>query len=112
MALFPVHAATVDPVPPCACWGSGPHLAAQGFELALELLRGLQLLVQIPLQLLLAVFQTVNLLLRLVHLSLQGLQAQVQLQGKRNARGSDRSNTCRVPVQWDGLWKSGFWNRW
>lgn len=47
-----------------------PHLAAQSFELALELLVGLLLLVQVPLQLLLAVFQSVDLLLSLIHLSL------------------------------------------
>lgn len=57
-----------------------PHLAAQGFELALELLVGLLLFIQVSLQLLLTVFQPVNLLLRLVHLPLQGLQTQVQLQ--------------------------------
>lgn len=50
-----------------------PDLTSQRFELALELLVGLLLLVQVSLQLLLAVLQAVNLLLGLIHLPLQGL---------------------------------------
>lgn len=61
---------------------SSPHLASQSFELALELLVGLLLLIQVSLQLLLAVLQSVDLLLCLIHLSLQGLQTQIQLEEK------------------------------
>lgn len=54
-----------------------PQLASQSFELTLELLVGLLLLIEVSLQLLLAVLKSVNLLLGLVHLSLQRLQTQI-----------------------------------
>lgn len=57
-----------------------PDLTSQSFELALELLVGLLLLIQVSLQLLLTVLQSVNLLLSLIHLPFQGLQTQIQLQ--------------------------------
>lgn len=50
-----------------------PDLTSQSFELALELLVGLLLLIQVSLQLLLAVLQSVDLLLGLIHLPFQGL---------------------------------------
>ncbi len=56
-----------------------PHLTAQCFELTLELFVGLLLLLQVSLLFLLVVFQSVDLLLRLIHLPLQSLQTQVQL---------------------------------
>lgn len=58
-----------------------PHLIPQRVQLALKLLAGLYLLVQLPLQLLLSVFQTLDLLLCLVHLSLRRLQSLSQLRG-------------------------------
>lgn len=54
-----------------------PQLASQSFELTLELLVGLLLLIEVSLQLLLAVLKSVYLLLGLVHLSLQCLQTQI-----------------------------------
>lgn len=55
--------------------------------MALQLLVGLLLLVQVPLQLLLAVLQSVDLFLGLVHLTLQGLQAEIQLEGRKINNG-------------------------
>lgn len=60
---------------------SSPHLIPQRVQLALKLLAGLDLLVQLPLQLLLSVFQTLDLLLCLVHLSLRRLQSLSELRG-------------------------------
>lgn len=50
-----------------------PDLTPQSFELTLELLVGLLLIIQVSLQLLLAVLQSVDLLFSLVHLPFQGL---------------------------------------
>lgn len=60
---------------------SSPHLIPQRVQLALKLLAALDLLVQLPLQLLLSVFQTLDLLLCLVHLSLRRLQSLSELRG-------------------------------
>lgn len=56
-----------------------PHLVPQRAQLAVELLVGLHLLVQFPLQLLLGVLQPLDLLFSLVHLPLGRLQPLSQL---------------------------------
>lgn len=71
-----------------------PDFTSQSFELTLELLIGLLLLVQVSLQLLLAVLQSVDLLLSLIHLPLQGLQTQIQLQEGNNTHS--RLNVFKV----------------
>lgn len=77
-----------------------PDLILQNFELLLQLLVGLLLLVQVSLQLLLAVLQSVNLFLSLVHVPLQGLQTQIQLQGETSHTSSRPKHTFT------------YWNYW
>lgn len=60
-----------------------PHLIPQSAQLAVKLLVGLDLLVQFSLQLLFSVFQTLDLLLRLIHLPLRRLQSLSQLQSSQ-----------------------------
>lgn len=67
-------------------FGHSPDLALQAFELVLQLLVGLLLLIQLSLQLLLGVLQSVDLPLRFVHLTFEGLQAQIQLHGNQHHR--------------------------
>lgn len=60
-----------------------PHLVPQCTQLAMKLLVGLNLLVQLSLQLLFRVFQALDLLLRLIHLPLCCLQPLSQLQSSQ-----------------------------
>lgn len=60
-----------------------PHLIPQCAQLAMKLLVGLDLLIQFPLQLLFSVFQTLDLLLRLIHLPLRCLQSLSQLRSSQ-----------------------------
>lgn len=62
-----------------------PHLIPQSAQLAVKLLVGLDLLVQFSLQLLLAVLQTLDLLLRLIHLPLRRLQPLSQLRSSHKS---------------------------
>lgn len=80
----------------CSCWFMLlPRLVSQSFELTLELLVGLLLLIQVSLQLLLAVLQSVDLLLSFIHLSLQRFQTQIQLHEDKKPK----STVKRVPLR-------------
>lgn len=68
-----------------------PHLSPQWVQLAVKLLVGFDLLIQFSLQLLFGVFQTLDLLLCLVHLSLRRLQSLSQLRGFKKKKWHSES---------------------
>lgn len=63
-----------------------PHLVPQRAQLTVKLLVGLDVLVHFPLQLLLRVLQTLDLLLRFIHLPLRRLQSLSQLKGDNESQ--------------------------
>lgn len=62
-----------------------PRLFLHGFQAALELIVDLVLFLQLSLSFLPQPLQTLNLLLSLIHLSLQGLHLQVELRRQDGA---------------------------
>lgn len=85
------HNSTKSVTPSSNLWGYWPSEATlcppevllYGVELPLQLLAHVHLLLQLPLQLLLRTFQSVNFLFCLLYLSLHCFQAQAQLQRER-----------------------------